>query len=271
MPSGSFTLIASGCLHYPIGDLDLIKAFIERVKSVDDAHVLLMGDTTDFARANYRLFLEGYKSPSDNTSPKPVEEYAAKLVLDMVELLRPIKNKIDGVVLGNHFFTFPDGVNTEQKIAHELGFDYLGPTAFLRYDLGKGRGTAVKVFAVHKFGGSTTPTGAVTALLRQERVADADLVMSSHSHDRIVVPLESLDITGIGNAHIGHRTRLLVKTGAFLKTYKEEGPIPTDKPHRSGYGEGLYRPTSLGWIEIKIGTRKAGPITIPTYEWSGKS
>ena len=271
IPSGRFTLVPAGCLHYPLGDVELISAFVERVRSLKDAHVLLMGDSTDFARGGYRSFLKTYQK--DDTSTGPVEGYAQTVVEQLADKLRPIASRVDGIIIGNHFWTFKDGTNSEQRLAAALGVDYLGPTVLMRYRLGRGRKEmTVTVFGVHSFGRSTTPTGAVTALLRQERITDADVILSSHSHDRLVVPLESLQISGSGQPHLGARTRLLIKTGAFLKTYKEESSVPTDEPHMVGYGEGLYRPSSLGWVELEVTTKRStSGVAMPCYRWSGRS
>jgi len=258
------TLMPLGCIHWPLGDKALLNQFVERAKSLPDAKVILMGDSIDLLRTTVRSYVASYTG--DSSLAGSIATLAEEQLSELAKVLAPIKGKIVGAIRGNHFAKSANNTNSEQHLAKKLGFPYLGTIGLLRFDMPWGY---IKVLAHHDGGskGGRTTGSDVSTMERAEAVVDdADVLLFSHTHRRLVVPHETVTTTSHGEAHVTHRTRILARTGALLKTYEEEASIPVDEPHNPTYGESaLYRPTSLGWVEITAKASTHMGVTIPRY------
>ena len=155
-----------------------------------------------------------------------------------------------------------DGTNSEQYLCQLLRIPYLGPTGIVCLDFrdkgGKGRCRLQQVIYAHHQGGSMggRTTGAdVNALERSELVFDADIYTLSHTHRRFGFKLPKLGVTSKGQRRLIERTKVFVRSGAFLKGFGEDNP-GTSKPHIPSYAESkALRPTDLGWVTVGIFAR----------------
>jgi len=256
LPIGRSHFIPAGCLHWPIGEKPLLKKWIQEVKEAENGFTVLLGDSLDTARTHYRKHIRAYGE--DENSQLALDEWHKNDVKELADLLTPIKSRIKGIILGNHYWTYSSGVNSEQYLADLLGIPYLGPVGLIRLDFrdksGRTRQQAT-VYCHHSGGskGGRTTSGDVGALERSELSFDADIYALSHTHRRYATRQSTMSLTPRGEPRVEERTKLFLRTGAFLKGYKEEGTISLERPHFPSYAEGgALRPTDLGWIKVTI-------------------
>lgn len=225
------------------------------VASADNGFTILMGDTADAARTHFRDHIRGYRA--DSNSQIALDEWHKRAVVELAEILRPIKTRIIGAILGNHYWEYADGTNSEQYLCQVLGIPYLGPVGIVRLEFrddgGRSRHSMVIYAHHHGGGGGGRTTGAdLAAMERAEGNFDADIYVFSHTHRRNASKLPILTLTQKGEARIVERTKVFVRTGAFLKGFDHDMPS-ADRPHFPTYAESkALRPTSLGWVRIGI-------------------
>jgi len=213
------------------------------------------GDTQDCARTHYRDHLRGYRA--DANSQAALDAWSKKDVRDLAKLLKPIRHKIIGAIKGNHLFEFSDGVNTEQYLCQLLDIPYLGPMAAVRLEFRDkaGRMAHQMTLVGHHNGGSNgggSPGADVTAMKRLENAWDADIYVLSHTHRRGFIKEPILTLSAKGEPRVVERCKVFIRSGAFLKGYKDDFPT-VDKFHAPNYAEEkAYRPTDLGWVTANI-------------------
>lgn len=250
---GESTFIPAGCLHWPIGEKDLLLQWVETMKTKPNAWTILMGDSFDEARSHYRTHIRSYRQ--DENSQLQLDEWQRKEVVELAKILEPIKKQIAGVILGNHYWEYNDGTNSEQYLCQILGIPYLGPAGLIRVEYSDTRGdirATQVVFAHHAGGsrGSRTLGGDVNSLTKMEQTVIADIYVLSHTHRRYGFKESKLAVSTKGAPRLRERTTVLVRSGAFLKGYKEDTPT-VNAPHFPSYAEKeAYRPTDLGWVEV---------------------
>lgn len=247
--------VPAGCIHWPVGDKDLLRAWVREVAKLEGGFTVLLGDTQDCARTHYRDHVRGYRA--DQNSQLALDEWVRKDVRDLAKELVPIKGKIAGAVLGNHFWEFQDGTNSEQYLCQLLGIPYLGPVGIICLELKNpyGHTTQITIYAHHNGGskGGRTTGADVNTLEKAEQLFEADIYVLSHTHRRFAYKLPKLGVTTRGpKRQIISTTKVLVRSGAFLKGFGEDNPTTT-QPHFPSYAETqALRPTDLGWVVVKI-------------------
>lgn len=244
------------CIHWPIGEKDLLKKWVEEVRKEPDALVLLLGDSFDAARTHFRKHIKGYVE--DANSQESLDGWARQEIRELAEILKPIKGKILGSILGNHFWEFLDGTNSEQYLCQLLGTKYLGPTAVVRLSLPSAQRTKTRknvVLYAHHHGGAKggrSTGGDLSALTRAEESFEADVYCLGHTHRCYGFKNDKLRVSSKGEPKLVALTRVFLRCGTLLKGYREDNPT-VDKPHRAPYAEeNAYRPTTLGWLKCEI-------------------
>lgn len=214
-----------------------------------------MGDSMDSARTHYRDHVRSYRQ--DENSQEALDEYHKEDVRKLAKVLEPIKGRIAGAILGNHYWQYLDGTNSEQYLCQLLGIRYLGPTGIVRLEF-RDKSKDVRLMMVlyaHHSGGSAggrTAGGDVNALHRAETAFDADIYCLSHTHRRYAHREPVLGLTRKGTPRLVERPKVFIRTGAFLKGYREDFPS-TERPHFPTYAEQkAYRPTDLGWVTCAV-------------------
>lgn len=256
---GKSTFIPAGCLHWPIGEKDLLRQWVKAVARADNGFTILMGDSLDCARTHYRDYIRGYRQ--DENSQEQLDAWVKQDVAALAKVLEPIKKRIVGSILGNHYWTFCDETNSEQYLCQLLGIPYLGPTGIVRLEFRDSRGSVrgQQILYAHHSGGSQgsrSTSADVASLIRSENSFDADIYCLSHTHRRIAWREPLLTLNAKGQPRITDRTKTFVRAGAFLKGFKQEGKIPVDHPHRPSYAEKkALRPTDLGWVELGMSVK----------------
>ena len=259
--AGEFTLIPACCLHYPEGEVGLIKKFVDRVKSDPSVRVILMGDMLDQDRTHRRKYRRGYVE-DENSVASHDDRHNRTDVEALASILQPIREQIWGVLQGNHYYQYTSGVTSDQYLCELLDVPYCGPVGVFRIAVSVSGGSSrnLKIWCHHS-GGSTggrTLGGSVNALLRQENSWDMDIFLIGHDHRRICWRESTLGLSDRGEPTVFERTKVFARVGAFLKTYKHESCIPTKALHTPGYGEkAAYRPADLGWVEIGVKLKRS--------------
>jgi predicted phosphodiesterase len=253
------TLIPVSCIHYPVGEEELLSKLVKRVKNDKSARVILMGDALDQDRTTRRKHRKSYVADQNSVYSHDDRHNRADVVA-LAGILEPIRDKVYGVLQGNHYYEYATGVTSDQYLCELLDVPYCGPVGVFRVTFDMNGSTKHMTIWSHHSGGSPggrTIGGSVNALLRQESSWDADVYLLGHDHRRIAWRESTLSLSDAGEPKVIEHTRVFARVGAFLKTYQHEHCIPKKAPHFPGYGEyAAYRPADLGWVEIGISLKK---------------
>ena len=266
VPYNDWTLIPLCCIHYPIGEKDLLKGWVDRLRSDPKARGVLLGDSMDEYRTHYRRALRAYTD--DENSQEAQFEYHRDQIRKLAKILRPVSKQIFGVIRGNHYVEFRDGTNSEQYLCQLLGLSYLGAMAFLRVSMKTRENSGdynnskkVVKMLLHHTGGSgaaKTAGGDVNALEKLKKEYEVDLIIAGHTHRRGVTPISTLTVTDRGEPEVIEKPILLVRSGGLLKGFKQDDPS-VDRAHIPSYAEcKCLGPLDLGWVEINITTKREG-------------
>jgi hypothetical protein len=243
----------AACLHWPIGERDLLNAWVESIRSRPNAYGILLGDSTDFARTTTGVIssLRGREN-----SQEALDEYIREEVRKLAKVLEPIKSRIWGVVRGNHFHEFLEMTNSEQYLCQLLGLRYMGALGMLRVTMKSpvqtGGSRTIKIYCHHSGGtkGARTTGGDIAGMMRVEHSWDADIYLCAHTHRRQAWKEPVMTVTTKGEPKIVERTKVFARCGAFLKGFREDNPNAT-QPHRPSYAEEAAYALDLGWVEMR--------------------
>ena len=184
---------------------------------------------------------------------------------DFVDIMEPYKDRIIGLIEGNHEETIrkKHGTNPHRRLICEpLGCENLGRSCLLLLKFQQfHNGTPAKtrsltIFAHHGFGGGgRTEGGSITKYSRFMTYYDADVYVTAHDHDFWVKKVARIGITHTGKMQ--HKDMVLANTGAFMKTLSDtDTPSWAETrgfPPRNLGGLVLeFTPDSHAWGEIKV-------------------
>lgn len=218
---------------YPIGDLHLgdnncnvdeIKKVIEAVKEDENALIIGMGDWLNVA-TKQSVGKAVFDQCMDTTAQ----------IKFAVELFSPVKDKIIGLLEGNHEFrASKEGINVTELLALNLGTRFLGYSAAININVD---GSETIIFATHGHGGGASKSGVVNKVAKLSDILVADIYLRGHSHQLISF---KEPIRMVEGSRIVERIRWYVDTGAFLN-------------YDNGYAEmGNFKPGNIGCPLIKI-------------------
>ncbi len=184
-----FSIVPIGDIHFNsmTFDEELWDSFLNRIKEIPNPLFILLGDITDDDRPStrdrrtimYNDRLEAYKQED-----KQHLENLVKKVIPRLSFLN--KNNCLGVIDGDHYRVYSNGVTSNEVICKALGIPYLGDgQAIIRlvFTLYK---SCIKTFNIHvRHGrGFNITTGA--KINANKRFVDAwegiDLFVKGHSH-----------------------------------------------------------------------------------------
>ncbi|KKL49050.1 hypothetical protein LCGC14_2319410 [marine sediment metagenome] len=230
---------------YPIGDIHAgvkhcAEAMIrKRIREIQDdpmALVIGMGDYADYVTPNDKRWDDDVVSiwVDKGDIGKSQEDW-------VVELFRPIKSKIMGLLSGNHEQSIRLSNNTRVHghICERLGVTDLGYTAYVRITFTRSNGSAYRVtcFFTHGSGWAITKGAKLNKLQRVMDSFEADIYAVGHMHDIITDTKPYLALNEAGE--LKQREKVGAITGSWFKTYEQGVP--------ASYGERkVYPPTSLG-------------------------
>lgn len=244
-----------GDIHHnsPSCDKDKFFEWCEEKKRLKNQYFLGIGDYLDSLSTSER---RAYASAAmHDSSNERIERAFEEDTKDFIKIISFMKDKMIGMVGGNHYYTFPSGINTDQMICQSLGCRFLGVNALirliLRYD--KTHAHKIDICVHHGEGGGKTVGASMNKLQTMANSFDSDIVLQGHDHNRAVDFINRLGLTdgGRGQIKLMNRRILLGRTGSFLKGYVEGKP--------SYVVDAALPPSDLGTITIQL---------TPRREWS---
>ena len=236
----------------PISDLHLgdpncnIEKFLgyrDWLEETPNAYTLLNGDILNTA-------IKDSVSDIYTETMSPQEQ-----IKKAVELFSPVKDKILGVVNGNHERRISKiaGIDITEVMADRLGVWYAGDEVFIKLRFGRKpnkKPVAYTIYSTHGFGSGRTVGSKVNNLQKLSDIVLADLYIASHTHfmtahqDIYLVP-------DTRNNNIMKVKRTFVSSGAFL-----------DRGRGYGVQKG-YPACKLGSPRIRLdGTRRDCHVSI---------
>ena len=183
---------------------------IEEVRVTENALVLLTGDMINNALKN-----------SVSNSYDQVLQPAGQIRY-LVKLLAPIKDKIIGVISGNHEWrtTKDTDISPAEIYAAKLNVPYLGDEAFIKISFGQSSHHHNKiyygVYAYHGAGGGRLAGSKVNVVQRMTSVIIADVYISGHTHQMSAVP-QTIYLPDLRANKVNEQRMMCVSTGSFLK------------------------------------------------------
>lgn len=237
----------------PLGDIHRFadnhdeKRYLKMLEWIKkkNCYVLGMGDYDDFASTGERAGLRGAKLHS--TSNRWLDDVCRERALKFAKEWEPFKDRIIGMIEGNHHYVFSDGITSTQLMCQYLGVKYLGLTsAILLKFIGRSNKSAnLTIFAHHGLGGGRRTGSSVNKVEDMERVLDADIYLMGHDHKKFLVNNSKLYLSNkLGNLKLKKKKILLARTGSFQLGYVDG--------HDNYPSSLLMPPSDLGCVKIEM-------------------
>ena len=193
-------------------DFKSIMERIEYIKNTPNAYCILDGDLMDTAICT---------SVGDTYAAnlQPMEQ-----LKQCVKIFEPIKNKILGVLPGNHENRVykSDGLDITELMCAQLGIPekYSPTTALLFIRFGRrtqdhGRPMFYTAYVTHGSGGGKKEGGKVNRLADLASIVDADIYIHAHTHLPLVFKESFFRVSG-SNSSVALVDKLFVNTAASL-------------------------------------------------------
>ena len=196
----------------PACQMGMVKSLINDLVENENRYTILVGDLMNTASA-------GSKSDFYGETLKPSEQ-----LQKCYEIFNPVKNKILGIVSGNHEERISKsvGVDMTQLFASELGLSHLysdtSGLIFLRFGQrkdNKKHKLTYSIYVNHGHGGGRRPGGKINALADFGSIIDADCFIVGHTHLPATFKDRAFRITTQSGSAI-LRERLFVNTASSL-------------------------------------------------------
>ena len=198
-------------------DMDLIKERIERVKNDPNTYCILLGDLIN--NSTKTSVGDVYSEPLS-----PMEQ-----IKTAIELFKPIKDKVLGIVPGNHERRSykQEGIDLIYFMASELGiadrYSYSAELLFIRFGVNnhdKRRKMCYTVYMTHGDGqGGRLIGGKANGLQRRGKIVNADVIITGHTHTPFTFR-EMAYVIDYRTSSVGEREQVFVNASATLK-YEE--------------------------------------------------
>lgn len=250
-------------------DLPLLKSEIAEMAADPDARVIIGGDFNDlmFALGDYRQLPSGLGSRLHG-----VDDKISEIVRWNVELLEPIKDKIDCFIYGNHESSYEKrhGVNVSALTVERLNalrgdsppIHFAGYGTWVRYfiTVPKLKKSAVSKGWVHHGSGGDAPVtkGMINVTRTQTDFPYFDWHMSGHIHKATANNSPALDVYGgFGQGKLVARDRVAVVCGTYERNYPmgKKSTFSMEKRHSPA-------PLGAGKIYLTPKLRKDRPSTL---------
>ncbi len=166
------------------------------------AHFIGNGDYEDSFRAHTRSRLETDLEEDERAA---IHEANLRRLCEFEHLMDFMRGRLIGMGDGNHDWTFADGRNTAQVLAHDFGCEYLGVLAAVRIVFEYNGGCVPITYVQHhgRPSGAQTAGGKFNHVERFARSFDADIVATGDDHKKGITSAQTrvksskLDCTSI--------------------------------------------------------------------------
>ena len=172
------------------------------------------------------------------------------------------KGRWIGMLEGDHRWEYQDGTSADQQLCRALQCAFLGDAALIRLEIpGVPKGHPegdVLIYAHHGIGSSRLQGGHLHRVEDLLKIVEADIYLMGHSHAKVSAPIDQQRVTPDGIHY--HRTKIIARTGAWMRGYLSSPPLPLDKPaveSRATYVEkAAYSPAAVGGLCFGVGAEQ---------------
>ncbi len=231
------------------------QKWLEFVKTIKKergkAYYLGMGDYDDMYSETERYEMKVAKL--HGSSKASLNEYYKNRVKDLTKELLPMKNRIIGLIEGNHFTNLDSGISTTQYMCEQLRCRYLGVSCFIRlifHHQSTGDRTILDIWAHHGKGASRLHGSSINTVQNMTEAAHAGVYLMGHDHKKGCMFLSRLELVGVTKLRMRSQKIMLGRTGSFLRGY-----VPGKSSYVAKMG---LNPTDLGVIRIMLTPIKEG-------------
>jgi len=253
---------------------DRFKEFINETQKMPNSYYIGMGDYNDFASTSEKRGIES--ANVHDTTRILLDKLAQQSNAGVAKLLWPIKDRLIGLISGNHIWKYDDGKLSDEDLAERLSTKSLGYLCVLnirfkfsnRGGTTKGSGSfrTITMFLCHgKGGGRLLGTSLNKIIQMSEIIPGCDIYVQGHDHQLFAVPKTILSVvTGRNTAnHLKEKKQYFVRSGSFMKGYV---------PNTSNYSTtGLMKPATLGGATIQVSFKRSDKTGIEMVEVRMKS
>lgn len=233
-------------------DVDRWKKYIQFSKGFNQKKCLYlgMGDYVDFASTSEKKKL--LAANLHETTIDKFDNIAKKDIIGLSKEMSHMKDRMIGIIGGNHVWNFANGKNSDELLAEEMRTKYLGWLSYIRIVVGSthNRTMSFDIVACHgKAGGKLLGTSINQVDDLRKIFPFANLFIMGHDHKLSATPATILHAeTCEDGIRIKQKEQRLCRSGSFKKTYT---------PGTGGYEIGkLYQPSILGALHVSVSLRR---------------
>jgi len=178
----------------PIGDVhkfspqhhsEKFKETMDWANQKERVLILGMGDYMDIGSTSERRILLD-PNLHDSTT-ETLEELYNRQTYDFFKDFEPFKGRILGLLEGNHYAQFTNGMTSTQKLCDLLTCKYLGVATFIRLGFSYcNKRASIDIFAHHGKGAARLIGGDLNRIQQMGEQAQADVYLMGHSHKKNV-------------------------------------------------------------------------------------
>jgi hypothetical protein len=239
-------LIPFGDIHRfaPLCDIPKWLDFLVWAKSKKNAYFLGMGDYDDLASFSERKALN--HADLHESTQATLDDIYRERVRKLVEEIKFMKDRIVGMIEGNHYGQLLSGMTTTQMMCDKLKCKYLGVSSFIRLQFPFGhKNASIDIWAHHGRGASRLAGGSINAVEQMATIAEAHIYLMGHDHRKSIAMKSRLYLS---HNRLRQKKVLLGRTGSFLLGYVDG--------QASYVARGAMCPTDLGVIKIELTPRR---------------
>jgi len=253
LPFEHVQIVCLGDIHYGAEGCDVRKLRHDLAEAQErNSFYLGLGDFVDFASPSNRGRLGGMTAEGTlyDSAQDLINDAAEETVNELTDILQKTKGRWLGMIEGHHYWTFPDGTTSTQRLCQNLDAPYLGVCAYVLVEfpfpgarVAPGR---LAIWCHHGHGGG------LNKLEHVVKTFDADIYLIGHMHRLVSARIQRLSpLWGIkgGRPRLQQRDMILACTGSYLRGYIEDD-------ERGSYVERkMLAPFALGNLTIQVRPR----------------
>ncbi len=225
-------------------DVEKWLEFCTWAKHKKNAYFIGMGDYDDLASFSERKALNN--AELHESTNQTLQEIYQERVRKLVKEIWFMKDKIIGLVEGNHFGSLDSGMTTTQLMCLQLDCKYLGVSSFIKLVMPhETKRASIDMWVHHGRGASRLAGSSINAVEQMTGLGEAQIYLMGHDHKKSVAMKSRLYLQ---DTRLRQKKILLGRTGSFLLGYMDNQP--------SYVAKGAMTPSDLGVIKIELTPRR---------------